>query len=235
MVSWNPWHGCKKYSEGCKNCYVFRDDENYGRDPSKITVTKSFDLPIKRNRQKEYKYPAGTKFFTCYTTDFFLPEMREERLKALDIIKERSDCSFFIITKRIDLVDIDIPDNVEICCTIENQKQFDYRWPIFNKLKAKHKSICIEPLLEPINLGNISVERIFCGGESGYGDSIRPCDEYWVRDLYIQAKKLNIPFCFKQTGTYFKRLNGEQITILRRDQLTEADKLRYQDFKINEE
>ncbi|WP_143675676.1 DUF5131 family protein, partial [Succinivibrio dextrinosolvens] len=20
---WNPWHGCIKISEGCKNCYMF--------------------------------------------------------------------------------------------------------------------------------------------------------------------------------------------------------------------
>ena len=20
---WNPWHGCLKYSEGCKNCYMY--------------------------------------------------------------------------------------------------------------------------------------------------------------------------------------------------------------------
>ncbi|MBD5420441.1 MAG: phage Gp37/Gp68 family protein [Muribaculaceae bacterium] len=21
MVSWNPWHGCHKISEGCRHCY----------------------------------------------------------------------------------------------------------------------------------------------------------------------------------------------------------------------
>ena len=23
LKSWNPWHGCRKYSEGCANCYMF--------------------------------------------------------------------------------------------------------------------------------------------------------------------------------------------------------------------
>ncbi len=27
MANWNPWHGCRKYSEGCQNCYVYRMDE----------------------------------------------------------------------------------------------------------------------------------------------------------------------------------------------------------------
>lgn len=234
MISWNPWHGCNKFSEGCMNCYVYREDKLYGRNPSEIKVTKSFELPLAKNRNKEYKYPAGTEFFTCYTSDFFLPEMKEERRKAIEIIKTRSDCKFFIITKRVEYIDVEIPDNVEICCTCENQKQFDTRWPIFNKLKAKHKSLCLEPLLGPIDLGNIKVERIFCGGESGEGNSIRPCDEYWVRELYIQARKLDIPFCFKHTGSYFIRLNGDKEEIIRRDkQSEEASKLRYQDFKID--
>ncbi|MDE6046291.1 MAG: phage Gp37/Gp68 family protein, partial [Alistipes sp.] len=21
-VAWNPWHGCRKISEGCRHCYV---------------------------------------------------------------------------------------------------------------------------------------------------------------------------------------------------------------------
>ncbi|MBE6038714.1 MAG: DUF5131 family protein, partial [Anaerofustis stercorihominis] len=23
MSGWNPWHGCRKISDGCKNCYVY--------------------------------------------------------------------------------------------------------------------------------------------------------------------------------------------------------------------
>ena len=235
MISWNPWHGCTKYSEGCKNCYVYRMDAQYVKDPTEIKTTASFDLPLKKNKKKEYKYPSGTVFFTCYTSDFFLPKMKEQRLKALEIIKERSDCTFFIITKRIDLVDIDIPDNVELCCTIESQKQYDYRMPIFKKINAKHKSLCLEPLLTPISLSglaDIKLEKIVSGGESGYGNDIRPCKEEWVKDLYLQAKKYDIPFCFKQTGTYFETLDGKKLTIERSSQFNMATKLGYQDFKI---
>lgn len=237
MVSYNPWHGCTKYSEGCKNCYVYRMDAQYGRDPSEIKVTNQLNLPLSKNRTGNYKYPSRTVFFTCYTSDFFLPEMKEARLQVLDIIKERSDCTFFIITKRIDLVDIDIPDNVELCCTCENQDRYDYRMPIFKSIQAKHKSLCLEPLLEPIILGDLSdikLEKIVSGGESGYGPEIRPCKEEWVVDLYEQAKQLGIPFCFKQTGTKFERLNGYQSNIVRSAQFNEARRLGYQDFDIEE-
>ena len=34
VAGWNPWHGCRKISEGCRNCYVYRIDERHGRDAS---------------------------------------------------------------------------------------------------------------------------------------------------------------------------------------------------------
>ena len=30
LKSWNLWHGCKKYSEGCENCYMYYLDEVRG-------------------------------------------------------------------------------------------------------------------------------------------------------------------------------------------------------------
>lgn len=31
--TWNPWIGCLKVSPGCKQCYMYRDQKRYGRDP----------------------------------------------------------------------------------------------------------------------------------------------------------------------------------------------------------
>ena len=28
-VTWNPWHGCRKVSAGCVNCYVYRIDARF--------------------------------------------------------------------------------------------------------------------------------------------------------------------------------------------------------------
>ena len=55
MPTWNPWHGCDKISAGCLNCYVYRRDEEFGKDSSLVTQTSSFDLPLKKNRKGEYK------------------------------------------------------------------------------------------------------------------------------------------------------------------------------------
>ena len=40
-VPWNPWHGCKKVSPGCKNCFVYKMDRRYGRDTTIITKGKT--------------------------------------------------------------------------------------------------------------------------------------------------------------------------------------------------
>ena len=51
MAIWNPWHGCRKISPGCANCYVYRRDGSVGRDASVITKTRGYDLPLRKNRR----------------------------------------------------------------------------------------------------------------------------------------------------------------------------------------
>ena len=73
MANWNPWHGCRKYSEGCQNCYVYRIDSAHGKDASQIFLNREFDLPMRRGR-KGYLLAPGTKVYTCFSSDFFLEE-----------------------------------------------------------------------------------------------------------------------------------------------------------------
>lgn len=39
MAMWNPWRGCKKYSEGCRYCYIHKSDI---RNMEKIVKTQDF-------------------------------------------------------------------------------------------------------------------------------------------------------------------------------------------------
>ena len=61
MANWNPWHGCRKYSEGCQHCYVYRIDSAHGKDASQIFLNKDFDLPLRRRRDKSYLLPPGSR------------------------------------------------------------------------------------------------------------------------------------------------------------------------------
>ena len=112
MVVWNPWHGCHKISAGCANCYVYRRDESIGKDASVIAKTGDYGLPLKKNRQGEYKITADDGIvFTCMTSDFFLDEADEWRQGCWDIIRVRNDLQFHIITKRIDRFEQCIPSD----------------------------------------------------------------------------------------------------------------------------
>lgn len=55
MPIWNPWHGCRKISPGCVNCYVYRRDAEFGKDSSLVEKTANFDLPLRKNRQRAFK------------------------------------------------------------------------------------------------------------------------------------------------------------------------------------
>ena len=162
-VMWNLWHGCTKISPGCVHCYVYRRDAEYGKDTSEVHKTQAFTLPVRKYRsgpQKgEYKFPAGTTFLTCFTSDFFHPAADDWRPDAWRMIRERSDCSFYMITKRPERIREVLPsdwgdgyENVEISCTCENQRMADKRLPIFLELPIPNKSIIHEPMLERINI-----------------------------------------------------------------------------------
>ncbi len=214
---WNPWHGCHKISAGCQNCYVYRTDSKYDKDSSEISQNKTFNLPLKKKRTGEY-YLIPEKdgiIYTCFTSDFFLEEADEWRTECWEMIKQRPDAEFLIITKRIHRFHECIPDdwgdgydNVHICCTCENQDRADFRLPIFLNAPIKKKSIICEPILEQINLLPYltdEITQVVVGGESGY--YARICKYDWVISLREQCIKTNTNFYFKQTGARFVKEN----------------------------
>lgn len=213
MPMWNPWHGCHKISAGCKHCYVYREDLAYGTETpsSEVRKTGSFNLPLKRDRKRNYKFPAGTEFALCFTSDFLIEEADEWRPEIWDIIRERKDCSYFFFTKRIERLAECLPpdwgegyDNIGIGCTVENQDRADFRLPLFLSLPIKHRIIIAAPLLEKINLKEYLdpklIKEVSVGGESG--KYARPLDYDWVLSLHDQSREAGISFNFHQTGSY---------------------------------
>lgn len=49
MAMWSPWHGCHKYSEGCKYCYVHKGDAKRGVDTNTIVKTDNNARPLNYN------------------------------------------------------------------------------------------------------------------------------------------------------------------------------------------
>ena len=210
---WNPWHGCKKCSEGCQNCYMYFLDRMRNQDGSNIYRTKNgFRYPLQKNRQGKYKVQSGEMIRVCMTSDFFLAEADEWRPEAWDIIRQRPDVKFFLLTKRPERVVTCLPtdwgdgwDNVFFNVTCENQSRADERIPLLFQLPFKHKGIMTAPLIGAIDIEQYLqsgiIEQVLCGGENY--DSSRPCHYDWVRQLSEQCRKYDVTFDFIETGSVF--------------------------------
>lgn len=196
-----------------------------------VRKTLSFDLPLKKGRDKRYKIAPGEVVFTCFTSDFWVDKADIWRPSAWEIIRERKDLYFYIFTKRIHRFGVGLPsdwgdgyENVIIGCTVENQEMANYRLPIFKELPIKHKCIIIAPILEKIDISPFldnSVEEVAVSGESG--NDARICDYGWVLEIRRQCVEKGVPFSFHQTGAKFKK-DGRIYRIKRKFQISQARK-----------
>lgn len=210
---WNPWHCCKKYSEGCENCYMYYLDSQRDKDGSDIYKVKTnFNLPLKKSRNGEYKIPSGSVLRVCMTSDFFLTEADEWRKEVWEMIKLRPDITFWLQTKRAERVLDNLPswwgdglENVIMVFTTENQKRADERLPILLDLPFKHKGIMCAPMISEITLDQYlstgKFEIVLVDGENYEGN--RPLYFDWVKKIYDECVKYNIKFDFCGTGNVF--------------------------------
>lgn len=211
--NWNPWHGCIKCSEGCRNCYVYYLDRMRGKSSADVYKTKtSFKYPLSKDKSRKYKIRSGEMISVCMTSDFFLEEADEWRPEAWEMMRIRSDVIFLLLTKRPERIQKCLPpdwgtgwDNLFLNVTCENQNRADERIPLLLELPFKHKGLHCAPLLGPLNIGKYldsgQIEQVTCGGEN-YGGS-RPCDFDWVKALREDCVSRDITFCFMETGTNF--------------------------------
>lgn len=237
-ITWNLWCGCTKVSYGCQHCYMYRRFESVGKDPTVVRKTQNFNLPVRKLRAGEYrgfyKIPAGSHIYTCFSSDFFHKDADEWRDEAWDMMRTRSDCTFFMITKRPERIAEHLPydwgngwNHVTIAVTTENQWAADKRLPIYLALPLPHKAIMVKPMLSAVNLRPYFreypglIESVSVGGESG--PEARPCDFSWVLDLHCQCVENGVSFSYHQTGARLIK-NGREYNIPREYQHTQAAK-----------
>lgn len=210
-ASWNPWHGCKKVSAGCKFCYMYRDKDRYGLDPRTVLKSKTkFSDPL--------KWTEGRMIFTCSWSDWFIDEADEWREEAWEVIRNSPQHTFQILTKRPERIIDHLPewfdeifDRVWIGVSIENQTVVD-------RLKYLVGLPCItfasfEPLIGEIEWSDSMSKLDWCiiGGESGNDTGkwrYRPLELEWIEKLIKSAKKNQVPCFVKQIGTFQSKKLG---------------------------
>lgn len=238
MAMWNPWRGCHRCSEGCRYCYIHKGDMKRGVDTNEIVRTKDFEKPVEKKKNGEYKMKPGLVYLG-FSTDFLIEEADDWRRECWRMIRERQDCQFLFLTKRIDRFMACIPEdwgsgyeNVIVCCTVENQENADHRLSIFQTLPIRHRCITAQPLIGPIRMEEYldGIELVVVGGESD--KDARPLNYDWVLDIRDQCMRKQVNFEFRQCGTHFIKDGKGYILPLR--ELTKQARQAGIDYRANE-
>lgn len=111
--TFNPVRGCKKVSDGCKNCYAEKMSKRnpetlgvWGDDGVRAIAAESYwKQPVKWNRDAE-KDGERRRVFCASLADVFedRPEWIEPRARLFDLIRQTPNLDWLLLTKR--------PDNI---------------------------------------------------------------------------------------------------------------------------
>lgn len=231
---YNPITGCSPISEGCRNCYARRMANRlkgrYGypkRDPFKVTFH-----PDRLEEPLHWNNPS--RIFVCSMGDWMHPDVSTRWIdQILEVMTACPQHIFLTLTKRPENFDAklygatidhgcrelgggDYLSNLWLGVTAENQRTADERIPILLNTLAARRFISIEPMLGPIDLRWIDIQKrlnvieihwVICGGETGPG--ARPLHPDWVRALRDQCQSANVPFFFKHWSTASPQLDGK--------------------------
>lgn len=216
---WNPSVGCDKISSGCKNCYA----ESFARrlQAAGIEDYKSgFEFKILPHRLEEpLKVKQPSKFFVNSMSDLFHEKMPFSFLDQIfAVIRATPHHVYQILTKRDNVMKNyfkirDTPSNVWLGVSVENG-DYKYRIDSLRGINATVRFVSFEPLIGAV--GEIDFSNIhwaIVGGESG--KKARPVKQEWIEEIFIQCKRQNVAFFFKQWGTWgsdnvrrSKKING---------------------------
>ena len=161
----NPVVGCSKISEGCDNCYAARFVKR-GMCPAHKSVHKWNGLlewqPDQLEKISRWKKPR--RIFVGSMTDLFHESMTYNWLcEIMDWVVNNEQHTFIFLTKRpegmkewlrawCDKYHCQIPENLWLGVSAENQARADERIPILLDIPAKVLFVSCEPLLGPISL-----------------------------------------------------------------------------------
>lgn len=189
-ATWNPWLGCKKVSAGCKNCYMFREQKQYGNDPTLIRRSKTkFNDPL--------KWQEPRLIFTCSWSDWFIEQADPWRAEAWEIIRQTPHHTYQILTKRPERIAECLPAdwgpgyrNVWLGVSVEDQKTANVRIPILINVPAYIRFLSCEPLLGQVNLVKATPD-LECGWDyiNNYWEDSEP--EEFVEECEAECDWIN--------------------------------------------
>jgi len=205
--TWNPTVGCTKISPGCKHCYA----EVMARRLQAIGVRgyeSGFRLTLIPERlEQPLERRRPTVYFVNSMSDLFHEKVPFEYIdRVFDVMTRAPQHTFQVLTKRAERMaefcrGVEVPDNAWLGVSVENRKHGVPRIAVLRTVPARVRFLSVEPLLEdlgPIDLDG--VHWVIVGGESGR--KARPMRKEWVDGIKRQCDQADVPFFFKQWGTW---------------------------------
>lgn len=167
--TFNPWRGCTKVSDGCKNCYAETLlDKRYGQvkwgpQGERLRTSEHYWREPFRWNKKAEQAGKRAKVFCASLADVFEgnAQLAPWRMGLWGLIEDTPSLDWLLLTKRpenvFDMTPIAWweeawPANVWIGTSVENQEAADKRIPELLRIPAAVRFLSCEPLLGPINL-----------------------------------------------------------------------------------
>lgn len=181
--TFNPWWGCVKVSEGCRNCYADTWSRRTGHDvwgpdaDRRFFGDKHWDEPRKWDRLAR---EAGVRerVFCGSMCDVFedRPDLEELRVRLWRLIEETPNLDWLLLTKRPEnirrlspslgpnagIAPEWMPDNVWLGTSVEDQAAADERIPHLLRCPAAVRFLSCEPLLGAVDV-SVWLGRRNCG------------------------------------------------------------------------
>lgn len=251
-VKGGGWY-CSKISPGCANCYAERINKRFGNKLSYDNRQVEYVLDDKAlSRVFSWKKPK--RIFIKSMSDLFHPDLAQKSPEYIaDIFGIITKCPqhiFLVLTKRPQIMREwvenwrwrklpyykgikgirELPPNLYLGVSIENQQAADERIPILLQIPAAVHWVSVEPLLGPVDLSKFLVPQYYTetkptapnwigappttdfvrirqrlswcvvGAETGPG--ARPMHPDWVRKVRDDCVATGVPFWFKSWGEW---------------------------------
>lgn len=226
--TFNPWMGCEKVSEGCRNCYAATLTKNrmglelWGAKAPRQVTKAPWKNVSDWNRAAASGAPGllgpGMPHltFTGSLMDWAedRPDLVEPRRRMWEVIRASRHLWFQMLTKRPQNMAKFLPDdwgcgypNVWIGTTIEDNRVAQ-RADFLREIPAVVRFVSYEPAIGPLDrLDLAGIDWVIYGGESGPGH--RPEDKQWARDMRTRCAALGISFFHKQSAGHRTELGIE--------------------------
>jgi protein gp37 len=128
------------------------------------------------------------------------------------LIWETPHLDWLLLTKRPENIEGMLPDrwtdnvgrpswpNVWLGITAEDQKNYNKRWNILQRIPAVVRFVSYEPAIGPLDeLGwGVHPDWLICGGESGV--DYRPMNIAWADQIKLVCTTYSVPFFMKQVS-----------------------------------